>query len=127
MKKLILSILFVLLWTGVSWGSTYYVSASGTNAANYETWAKAANIPSTAVTAGNTDVGGDGPHVMYIGPGTYTSTILLNDADWDSGSFYGVSAAGVAAGCVGSACQAYPAAILRLPMQQTCIQSQGGH
>src|SRR4030042_2143901 len=97
MKKQLLTIitfLFIILipmWAG---GAAYYVSPVGSNTSPYETWAKAANLPSTAVTAGNTDVGGDGPHFMYIAPktGGYVDLLILSDADWASGTIIGTTA-----------------------------------
>ncbi len=79
---------------GKAWGATYYVSPAGTNTSPYDTWAKAANLPSTAITAGNTDIGGEGPHIMYIAPGTYVDNLTLTDVDWASGTFIGTVASG---------------------------------
>ena len=91
MNRLLTILCFILLpaW---AWGATYYVSPTGSNTSPYDTWTKAANLPSTAVTAGNTDVGGNGPHVMYVAPGTYNSQIVLNDDDWIGGQVIGTAA-----------------------------------
>ena len=64
----------------------YYVSTTGANTAPYDTWAKAANLPSTAVTAGN---GTTGPHTMYIAAGTYTGNLSLQNANWTWGKIIG--------------------------------------
>lgn len=45
--------LMVLLLAGAGFGATYYVSPSGSNTAPYDTWAKAALLPSTVITAGD--------------------------------------------------------------------------
>src|SRR5665648_684312 len=63
-------------------GSTYYVSPSGSNTSPYDTWAKAANLATTAIVAGNTNVGGSGPHTMYIAPGTYNDSLTPSNANW---------------------------------------------
>lgn len=94
MKKCTLILILILLFAGEGWAATYYVSAAGSNTSPYDTWAKAANLPSTAVTAGNSDTGGDGPHIMYIAPGTYDSYLTLTDSDWDYGTIQGTSAHG---------------------------------
>jgi hypothetical protein len=97
MRRLAIAILLLAAWP--CWAATYYCvpagTAGNTPTSPYDTWEKAANLPSTCVTAGNTDVGGDGPHIVYAAPGTYADTITLTDADWVGGSIIGTSAAGV--------------------------------
>jgi hypothetical protein len=91
MKKFLplLLLLFILLpvWC---MGATYHVSPLGSNTSPYDTWAKAANLPSTAVSAGN---GAAGPHTVKIYPGEYTDSFALG-ANWANGSIIGVSAHG---------------------------------
>ena len=95
MRKILMVTACVLTMVAHAWGATYYVSPSGSNTSPYDTWAKAANLPETAVTAGKTDVGGDGPHIVYIAPGTYDSQIYPGgDADWAGGKFIGVASIG---------------------------------
>ena len=79
---------------GKVYAATYFVSPEGSNTSPYDTWEKAANLPETAITAGNTDVGGDGPHIMYIAPGTYSSYMSASDADWANGTIIGTAAHG---------------------------------
>ncbi|MFA5753595.1 MAG: hypothetical protein WC910_11055, partial [Bacteroidales bacterium] len=55
-------------------GATYHVSPLGSNTSPYDTWEKAANLPSTAVSAGN---GAAGPHTVKIYPGEYTDSFAL--------------------------------------------------
>jgi hypothetical protein len=92
-------------WISVAfWGSTmlflfiinaqaaiYYVSPTGSNTQPYDTWEKAANLPSTAVSAGN---GMSGPHTMYIAPATYPGSISLTNANWNGGAIVGTAAHG---------------------------------
>lgn len=85
----ILILLIALLVPVSGWGATYYVSPTGSNTAPYDTWAKAANLPHTAVTHAS---GVTGPHTIYIGPGTYVNSYLdLNDADLDNVQIIGVT------------------------------------
>jgi hypothetical protein len=92
MKKLLLPLLLLLLPV-TGWGATYYVSPSGSNTSPYDTWAKAANLPETAVSAGNSV---EGPHTMYIAPktGGYYSRLGLTNANWANGTIIGVAAHG---------------------------------
>ncbi|MBE0534669.1 MAG: hypothetical protein IH624_03305 [Phycisphaerae bacterium] len=71
--------IFVLLAACVN-AATYYVSPSGLNISPYDTWAKAANLPSTAVTAA---AGATGPHTVHIGAGMYIGGISINHANHD--------------------------------------------
>lgn len=86
MRKYILAVLLCLI-TGIAHSATYYVSAAGSNTSPYDTWAKAATTIITAANAGNADTGGDGPHIMYIAPGTYAEALNFTDADWIDGTF----------------------------------------
>ncbi|MFA5744937.1 MAG: peptidoglycan-binding protein [Candidatus Paceibacterota bacterium] len=91
---------FLFVGIGQASAATYYVSPTGSNTSPYDTWEKAANLPSTAITAGNTDVGGDGPHVMYIAPGTYADNISIADSDWVNSTIVGTNAYGSTADAV---------------------------
>lgn len=71
--------------------ATYYVSPTGSNTAPYDTWDKAANLPSTAITAGNSVAG---PHVLYIAPGTYVDRLTLSNLNWASSSVLGTHSVG---------------------------------
>ena len=73
------------------YAATYYVSPSGSNTSPYDTWEKAANLPSSAITAGNTVAE---THTMYIAPGEYTDHLYLTDSDWTDGTILGTSAHG---------------------------------
>lgn len=57
-------LILLLAPAGVGFGATYYVSPSGSNTAPYDTWAKAALLPSTVITAGDAV---EGPHTVNIG------------------------------------------------------------
>jgi hypothetical protein len=93
MKKLPI-IFIVLLFALPGLAATYYVSPTGSNTSPYDTWAKAANLPSTALTAGNSDTGGDGPHIMYVAPGTYSGQMNIADNDWAAATIIGTAAHG---------------------------------
>jgi hypothetical protein len=87
-------ILWFLILFGIhsAFANTYYVSPTGSNTSPYDTWAKAANLPSTAITAGEVI---PGPHTLYIAPGTYNSIISISGEDgWISGIIQGTSAHG---------------------------------
>ena len=71
--------------------TTFYVSPSGSNTSPYDTWAKAANLPSTVITAGNSLAG---PHTAYIAPGTYVGSIAITGVNWAGGTIFGTSAHG---------------------------------
>jgi hypothetical protein len=71
--------------------ATYYVSPTGSNTSPYDSWAKAANLPATVVTAGNSVAG---PHTVYLAPGTYVGGAAVSNANWVGGSFYGTAASG---------------------------------
>lgn len=111
MKIAIISIIVVLLMGGVGEGATTcYVSPGGSNTSPYDTWAKAANLPSTAVTYlnGRSSSG----HTLLIGPGSYSESdtaFTLTDGDTTNIMIRGVSAAGVTAACNASNCLTYPA------------------
>ena len=90
--RLILMAIFLMPSWG--WGATYYVVPSGAGTQDGLSWANAFALPATAVTAGNTDVGGDGPHIMYIASGTYNNAVVLTDSDWINGTLIGTSAVG---------------------------------
>jgi hypothetical protein len=95
MKRLTQITLAIILFLALAvpgWAATYYVSPTGSNTPPYDTWAKAANLSSTAITAGNA---GGGPHTVYIAPGTYDDYLVLTDADWVGGNVIGTSAHGV--------------------------------
>ncbi len=92
MKKTVL--LFALLVSSPAWGATYYVSPTGSNTSPYDTWAKAANLPETAIAAGSAVAG---PHTAYIAPGIYSSYLLLTDSDWIDGSIIGTASIGTIA------------------------------
>jgi peptidoglycan/xylan/chitin deacetylase (PgdA/CDA1 family) len=96
-RSIFVCLLFVVGFLGfanIANAATYYVSPLGSNTSPYDTWEKAANLPSTALTAGNTDVGGDGPHIMYIAPGTYSDSLSITDVDWASGQIIGTAVNG---------------------------------
>lgn len=90
MKKLISAAICALLST-YSYAATMYVSPSGSNTSPYDTWAKAANLPSTAKTYGD---GVAGPHTMYIAPNAYSDYLNITNANWASGTIQGTAAHG---------------------------------
>lgn len=87
----IIIVALLLLTAAPAWANTYYVSPSGSNTSPYDTWAKAANLPSSAVTAG---AGAVGPHTMYVAPGSYTDAIVLSSANWGNSTIIGTTAHG---------------------------------
>lgn len=90
-SKLKTMLLLLTVITANANANTYYVSPSGSNTSPYDTWAKAANLVTTAITAGNNATG---PHTVYIAPGTYAGKLTLTTAKWANGTIVGVSASG---------------------------------
>jgi hypothetical protein len=88
MKKLLF---LFFLFAAQGYATTYYVSPTGSNTSPYDTWAKAANLPSSAITTGN---GAAGPHTVYVAPGTYVDALTLTNANWASGTIIGTAAHG---------------------------------
>lgn len=74
MKRLVLAILFVLLFAGPGWTTTYYVASTGSNTSPYDTWEKAANLISTVAA-----IESDGD-VFYLLNETHTVDGSLNIA-----------------------------------------------
>jgi hypothetical protein len=103
MKRILLSILFILTLSAQAWGSTYYMNPAGSDTSPYDTWAKGANIFSHVYNQSG------GPHTVYIAPGTYTTQLYIGHANQIGKSYIGVSSAGVTAGCAGADCLKYPA------------------
>src|SRR5512143_3011422 len=93
-----ITILFLLLLASQAGAATYYVvppgTAGNTPTSPYDTWTNAANAISTVVTAGNSDTGGDGPHVAKVAPGTYDGGLVFTDTDWAEGSLITTVAVG---------------------------------
>ena len=90
LKQLSMLLLLTVI-TATANANTYYVSPSGSNTSPYDTWAKAANLVTTAITAGNNATG---PHTVYIAPGTYAGKLMLSNVKWVNGTIVGVSASG---------------------------------
>lgn len=72
MKILFIAVQVLFLPVAV-WGTTYYVSLSGSNTSPYDTEAKAANSPRTVIDQIDSD-GVEGPHTVYIAAGVYSET-----------------------------------------------------
>ena len=107
MRRLLFSILILLALAAPAWPTTYYVSPSGSNTSPYDTWAKAATAPATVISLNPSG----GPHTVYVNGVFYAVSLTSIGANWAGSTMQGVSAAGVAASCSGSACNAYPAGV----------------
>jgi hypothetical protein len=103
MKKLSLLIILFFLSVNGAWAGYYYMNAGGSNTSPYDTWAKGATAFSSVYNQA------DGPHTVFIGPGTYASQLYLGHANQDGKQYIGISAAGVLANCVGADCLNYKA------------------
>ncbi len=73
-------------------GNIYYVSPLGSDTAPYDTWAKAAKLPSTAHAHGV--AAASSQHIMFCAPGTYVDALLFNSTKWNDSLVFGTAAHG---------------------------------
>ena len=71
--------------------ATYYISKVGSNTSPYDTWAKAASLPSSVVIHGMSIAG---PHTAYMAPGEYVGSFIPQTENWANGTLIGVAAIG---------------------------------